>query len=42
MSIQPKLNPPARGWQIDLPEPNETPNDEPSLGGYAPNYLSDV
>ncbi|MBZ5795183.1 hypothetical protein K8353_34205 [Burkholderia contaminans] len=42
MTIRPKLNPPARGWQVDLPEPNDVPNEEPSLDGYAPNHLDDV
>ncbi|WP_208101683.1 DUF6708 domain-containing protein [Burkholderia sp. D-99] len=42
MTIQPKLNPPMRGWQADLPEPDDVPNEESSLDGYAPNYLDDV
>ncbi|MBZ5795185.1 hypothetical protein K8353_34215 [Burkholderia contaminans] len=42
MAIRPKLNPPVRGWQADLPEPNDIPNVEPSLDGYAPNHLDDV
>ncbi|MCA8200957.1 hypothetical protein LGM71_07855 [Burkholderia sp. AU33545] len=40
--IRPELNPPVRGWLVDLPGPNDVPHDEPSLGGQAPNYLSDV
>ena len=39
---RPKLNPPAHGWLLDLPGPNDVPNDEPSLGGQAPNYLDNV
>ena len=42
MTIRPKLNPPTRGWQADLPEPNDIPNEEPSLDGYAFNYLDDI
>ncbi|MBZ5791278.1 hypothetical protein K8353_14275 [Burkholderia contaminans] len=41
MEIRPKLDPPVRGWQADLPEPNEIQNDEPSLDGYSPNHLDD-
>ncbi|MCA8200958.1 hypothetical protein LGM71_07860 [Burkholderia sp. AU33545] len=40
--IRPKLNPPTRGWQADLPEPNAVPNEEPVLDGYVPNHLGDV
>jgi len=39
---RPKLNPPARGWQADLPGPGMAPNDEPGLSGYAPNQLNDI
>ncbi|MBZ5791281.1 hypothetical protein K8353_14290 [Burkholderia contaminans] len=42
MAIRPKLNPPVRGWQADLPEPSEIPNEEPNLDDYAPNHLDDV
>ncbi|MCA8201842.1 hypothetical protein LGM71_12335 [Burkholderia sp. AU33545] len=42
MTTRPKLNPPTRGWQADLPEPNDIPNEEPSLDGYAFNHLGGV
>ncbi|MCA8201843.1 hypothetical protein LGM71_12340 [Burkholderia sp. AU33545] len=42
MTIRPKLNPPTRGWQADLPEQNDIPNEEPSLDGYAFNHLDDI
>ena len=42
MSIRPKLIPPVRGWQVDLMEPNDVPDDEPSLNGCFPNFQDDV
>ncbi|MGP8471814.1 DUF6708 domain-containing protein [Burkholderia sp. PR2] len=42
MTTRPKLNSPTRGWQADLPEPNDIPNEEPSLDGYAFNHLGDI
>ncbi|MGP8471137.1 DUF6708 domain-containing protein [Burkholderia sp. PR2] len=42
MKIRPKLIPPVPGWQMDLPGPNEVPNDEPSLDEYSPNHIDDV
>ncbi|MGP8471133.1 DUF6708 domain-containing protein [Burkholderia sp. PR2] len=40
--IRPKLNPPARGWLADLPEPNAVPNEEPGLDGCVLSQLNDV
>ncbi|MGP8471815.1 DUF6708 domain-containing protein [Burkholderia sp. PR2] len=42
MTTRPKLNPPTRGWQADLPEPNDIPNEEPGLDGCEPNHLDDI
>lgn len=42
MANIPKLNPPARGWQADLPEPNDIPNEQPCLDGHAPSHLDGV
>ena len=42
MIIQPKLNPPARGWQADLSGPNAPPDDEPSLSGGVINHLDGI
>ena len=39
---RPKLNPPARGWQADLPEPSIVPNEEPGLDGGEPNHLDEI
>ena len=39
---RPKLNPPARGWQADLPEPSIVPNEEPALDGGEPNHLDEI
>ena len=39
---RPKLNPPARGWQADLPEPSAALNEEPSLNGRHANHCDDV
>ncbi|MEM5435483.1 DUF6708 domain-containing protein [Paraburkholderia diazotrophica] len=42
MSKQPLLNPPARGWRRDLPEPNDRPDATPGLFMCAPNHVDDI
>ncbi|WP_241024573.1 DUF6708 domain-containing protein [Paraburkholderia sp. Ac-20340] len=40
--VAPKLNPPCRGWQQDLPGPNEPLAEAPMLLWLAPTHLDDI
>jgi len=39
---KPLLDPPCKGWQRDLPGPNDLPTDMPDIVFGAPNHLDDV
>ncbi|BCF88762.1 DUF6708 domain-containing protein [Paraburkholderia largidicola] len=40
--MQPLLNPPAQGWERDLPGPNDRPHATPGLFSNVPNHVDNI